>query len=68
MYDAISPKESIDFFQLKVIDNFNISKMNVKFEHQFIALFKKHLHKLPLCTLSLLIFTSYTGSHVGKTF
>ena len=25
--------------QLKVIDNFNISKINVKFEHQYIAPF-----------------------------
>ena len=68
MYGAISPKEFIDFFELKVIDNFNSSKINVKFEHQFIVPFKKHLHKLPLCTLSLLILTTYTSSHVGKTF
>ena len=32
MYDTISLKEFIDFFQLKVIDNFNISKINVKFD------------------------------------
>ena len=50
------------------MDNFNISKINVKFEHQFIAPFYKHLHKLPSCTLSLLILTTYTGSHLGETF
>ena len=39
VYDAMLPKEFIDFFLLKVIDNFKISKINVKFEHQFIAPF-----------------------------
>ena len=39
VYDTISPKEFIDFFLLKVIDNLNISKINVKFEHQFRAPF-----------------------------
>ena len=33
------PKEFIDFFELKVIDSFKISKINVKFEHQFKAPF-----------------------------
>ena len=51
----------------KEIDNFNISKITTNFEHQFTAPFLKHLHKLPLCTLSLLIFTTYTDNHVGKT-
>ena len=68
MYNTISPKEFIDFLELKVIDNFNISKINVKFEPQFIGPFQKHLHQLHLCTFSLLILTIYTGSHVGKTF
>ena len=54
----------IDFFLLKVIDNFKISKINVKIEHQFTAPFHKHLHKLPLCTLSLLILTTCTLNHV----
>ena len=36
VYDTMSPKERIAFFLLKVIDNFKISKINVKFEHQFI--------------------------------
>ena len=40
VYDTISPKEFIDIFLLKVIDNFNISKINVKFDYQFIALFR----------------------------
>ena len=39
VYDTISPKEFIDFFWLKKIDNFKISKINVKFDHQFIAPF-----------------------------
>ena len=39
VYDNISPKEFIDFISLKVINNFNISKINVKFEHQYIAPF-----------------------------
>ena len=39
MYDTISPKEFLDFFLLKVIDNFNILKINVKFDYQFIAPF-----------------------------
>ena len=39
VYDNISLKEFLDFFYLKVIDNFNISKINVKYEHQFIAPF-----------------------------
>ena len=39
VYDNISPKEFIDFFLLKVIGNFNILKINVKFEHHFIAPF-----------------------------
>ena len=39
MYDTISPKEFIDFFEIKVIDNFNISKINVKLDNQFIAPF-----------------------------
>ena len=33
--NTITPKEFLDFFKLKVIDNFNISKINVKFEQQF---------------------------------
>ena len=37
VYDTMSPKEFKDLFLLKVIDIFNISKINVKFEHQFIA-------------------------------
>ena len=37
VYDSISLKEFIDFFLIKEIDNFNISKINVKFEHLFIA-------------------------------
>ena len=37
VYDAMLTKEFIDFFLLKAIDNFKISKINVKFEHQFIA-------------------------------
>ena len=32
VYDTISPKEFIDFFELKIIDNFNISKIHVKLE------------------------------------
>ena len=36
---SISPKEFIDFFEFKLIDNFNISKISAKFEHQFIAVF-----------------------------
>ena len=39
VYDAMLRKEFIDFVLLKVIDNFKISKINVKFEHQFIAPF-----------------------------
>ena len=39
VHDAMLPKEFIDFFKLKVIDNFKISKINVKFEHHFIAPF-----------------------------
>ena len=39
VYETISPKEFIDFFLLKVIDNFNISKINVKFEQWDIAPF-----------------------------
>ena len=38
-FDNISSKKFIDFFLLKVIDNFNISKINVKFEDHFIAPF-----------------------------
>ena len=68
MYDTISATEFIDFLYIKVIDNITISKVNIKFEHQFTAPFQKHLHKLPLCTLSLLILTTYTDNHVGKTF
>ena len=41
------PKEFSDFFELKVIDNLKISKINVKFEHQFIAPF---LETSPLVT------------------
>ena len=37
--DAVLPKEFIDFFLLKVIDNFKISKINVIFEHHFKAPF-----------------------------
>ena len=39
VFDAMLPNEFIDFFYLKVIDHFKISKINVKFEHQFIAPF-----------------------------
>ena len=39
VYDAMLLKEFIDFFELKVIDNFKISKINVKFEQQFTAPF-----------------------------
>ena len=39
VYDTKSPKEFIDFFKLKVIDNFNISKINVKFEHHIYSSF-----------------------------
>ena len=38
-YDNISLKDFLDFFLIQNIDNFNISKINVKFEHQFIAPF-----------------------------
>ena len=68
MYDTISATEFIDFFSLKVIDNFNISKINVKLEDEFTVPFKKRLHKLPLFTLSLLLLTTYTDNRVGKTF
>ena len=69
MNDTISATEFLDIFLLKVIGNFNISKINVKFEHKFSAPFKKDLHKLPLCTLSLLIvLTTYTDNHMGQTF
>ena len=62
------PKGFINFLQLKLIDSFKISKINVKFEHHFIVPFWKHLHKLSLCTLPLLILITYTDKHVGKTF
>ena len=68
MYDTISATEFVDIFKLKVIDDFNISKVNAKFEHQFTAAFWKDLHKLPLCTMSFMILTTYTDSYVGKTF
>ena len=68
MYDTISATEFVDIFKLKVIDDFNISKVNVKFEHQFAAAFLKDLHKLSLCTISLMILTTYTDNYVGKTF
>ena len=64
----MSATEFIDFFYSKVIDNFHILKVNGKFEHQFTAPFKKYLYKLSLCTLSLLILTTYTDNYVGKTF
>ena len=37
--DAMLLKKFIDFFLLKVIDYFKISKINVKFEHLFLAPF-----------------------------
>ena len=43
-------------------------KINDKFEHKFTGPFQKHLHKIPLCTLSLLILTTYTDDHVGRRF
>ena len=60
----------MQFIDLKVFDNINISKINVNFEHQFTAPFPKLLRKLTLYTLSLLILTTYTqpDNHVGKTF
>ena len=68
VYDTIPAMQFIDFFQLNVIDNFNILKINVEFEHQFTDLFQKHLHKLPLCMFSLLILTTCTRNYLGKTF
>ena len=52
VYDTMSATEFMVFFKSKVIDYFNILKINVKFEHQFTASFKKYIYKLPLCTLS----------------
>ena len=68
MYDTITNTKFIDFFLLKVIDNFNFSRINVTFEHQFTVPFQEHPDKLPFCTLSFLILTTYTDNHVGKTF
>ena len=39
VYDIISATEFIDFFKLKVIDNFNILKIKVKFENKFTGSF-----------------------------
>ena len=60
---------SIDlFFKSIVIDNLHISKINVKIKHMFTAPFQKHLHKLPLCILSILTLTNCTDNHVGNAF
>ena len=48
-----------------VIDNVNILNINVKLKHQFTAHFKKFLHKLPLCTLTILTLTTYTCNHIN---
>ena len=60
MYDTISAKEFIDFLELKVTDNFNISKMNVKFKHQFTAPFWK---TSPLVTLMHAFITDIDYIH-----
>ena len=54
------PKEFIDFFLSKVIDYFKISKINVKFEHQFIAPF---LEKSPLVTFMRAFITDIDYMH-----
>ena len=54
------PKEFIDFIELKVIDNFKISKINVKFEHQCIALF---LETSPLVTFMHAFITDIDCIH-----
>ena len=68
LYDTVSATEFIDFSLLKVIDNFNTSKINVKFEHQFKLLFRKISISYLYCTLSVLILTAHTDNYVGKTF
>ena len=52
----------INFFYsiVHVIDNVNILKINDKLKIQLTAHFQKILHKLPLCTFTILILTTYT--------
>ena len=53
------------FFFFSVIDNVNILIINVKLKHRFTDHFKKILHKLHLCTLTILTLTTYTCNHVA---
>ena len=48
----------INFFQSTVIDNVNILKINVQLKHQCTVHFEKILHKLPLCTLTIVTLTT----------
>ena len=48
-----------------VIGNVNILKTNVNLKHQFTAKFENLLHKLPLCTLTILTLAAYTCNHMA---
>ena len=58
-------KESNQTKTKTVIDNVNILKINVKLKHQITAHFEKILHKLPLCTITILTLTTYTCNHMA---
>ena len=58
----------INFILSIVIDDVNILEINVKLRHQFSAKFQKILHKLPLCTLTILTLTTYAYNHMLITF
>ena len=57
----------INFFCSTVLENVNVLKINVKLNHQFTAHFEKFLHKLPLCTLTILTLAAFTCNHTAIT-
>ena len=63
----ISEMQFINFFESIVIDNVNIMEIDVKLNHQFTAHFKKMLHKLHSCTLTILTLTTYNCNHMEIT-
>ena len=57
----------INFFLSIVLGDVNISKINVKWKHQFSAHFENIFHKLPLYSLTFLPKTTYTYNHMACT-
>ena len=58
----------INFLYSTVIDDVNVLKINVNLSISLQLILKKNLHKLQLCTLTILTLTTYTCNHMAIMF